>query len=127
MTSRISPIAAKLEKLVPMLSSDKPGEVNAAVAAIGRTLKAAGADWHDLAKALTKPGAPARGNYRDRYQDHEQGDWRPLHGYCRQHSDALSSREQDFMTTLDFWRGNLTEKQRAWLEAIHARLRRAGL
>jgi hypothetical protein len=28
------------------------------------------------------------------------------------------------MDTLEHWRGNLTDKQHAWLVAIHARLRR---
>lgn len=51
MTS-LAPVSAKLEKLIPMLSSDRDGEVVAAVRAIGRTLQSAGADWHDLAKAV---------------------------------------------------------------------------
>jgi hypothetical protein len=49
-----------------------------------------------------------------------------MHAYCRRREELLSSRERDFMTTLDFWRGDLTEKQLAWLQAIHARLRRTG-
>ena len=48
-------ILPKLRRLIPLLSSDQPGEVVAAAAAIGRTLKTAGATWHDLAAALTEP------------------------------------------------------------------------
>jgi hypothetical protein len=118
--SRISGIATKLEKLVLMLSSDQPGEVVAAATAIRRALQTAGADWHDLARELTKPVAPSR----DRNRGGDRSGWRPLHAYCRRHGDALSNREQDFMTTLDHWRGNITEKQQAWLVAIHDRLRR---
>lgn len=44
---------AKISKLLPMLSSDQDGEVVAAARAIGRALKAAKADWHDLAKAIS--------------------------------------------------------------------------
>ena len=50
--------AARVAKFVPTLSSDKAGEVVAAAAAIGRALKAGGADWHDLAEHL-KRVAPA--------------------------------------------------------------------
>jgi hypothetical protein len=132
--TRISTIAPKLRKLLLMLSSDQPGEVVAAVSAIERTLQAAGTDWHDLASELTKPATPAHDRAaHDRHRRHDDcvdvgsGDWRPLHEYCRSHLDALSSREQDFMVTLDFWSGDVTPKQRTWLEAIHARLQRAGL
>ena len=128
---RVTKIAPKLEKLVLMLSSDQPGEVVAAAAAIKRALQTAGADWHDFARELTKPATPSRDGHHSRNHDRDRyGDrsgWRPLHAYCRRHLDALPSRERDFMTTLDHWRGNITEKQRAWLDAIHARLRRAGL
>jgi hypothetical protein len=117
--TRLSEIAPKLSKLVLMLSSTQPGEVTAAAAAITRALQAAGSDWHDLARELTKP-VPASSRTED-------GGWRPLHAHCRQHLNALSSRERDFMTTLDHWRGDVTEKQRAWLDGIHARLRREGL
>lgn len=51
-TTRISEIAPKLEKLVLMLSSDQAGEVVAAAAAIKRALRTAGADWYDLARGL---------------------------------------------------------------------------
>jgi len=127
-SSRISGIAPKLEKLVLMLSSDQPGEVVAAANAIERALRTAGADWHDLAHELTRPAAPARDRHKGRSnRDNEGGDWRPLYEYCRRHLDVLSNREQGFMATLGHWRGDVTEKQRGWLQAIHARLRRAGL
>jgi len=51
--SRLSPdTAARLVKLVPMLSSPVQGEVAATAAAVERTLKSGGADWHDLAATL---------------------------------------------------------------------------
>lgn len=126
MSSRISEIAPKLEKLVLMLSSDQPGEVAAAAAAIGRALETCGADWYDLARELSKPAAAASHGFYGWRGDASQseGDWRALHEYCRQRLDALSDRERDFTATLDRWRGNITDKQRAWLEGIHARLRR---
>ena len=46
-------IAPKLQKLIPLLASDKDGEVLAAVGAIRRVLGAAGADLHDLAEVIS--------------------------------------------------------------------------
>lgn len=45
-------ILPKLLKLVPLLSSDSPGEVFATANAIGRTLGSAGLDWHDFTLRL---------------------------------------------------------------------------
>jgi len=42
----------RISRLLPMLSSDKQGEVIAAVNAIGRVLAAGGGNWHDLAKRV---------------------------------------------------------------------------
>lgn len=50
-------IAPKLAKLLPLLASDHDGEVVATARAIGRTLVAAGLDWHALAAALTQPAS----------------------------------------------------------------------
>ncbi len=51
-------IRPKLAKLFPMLSSDKAFEVAATAAAIGRTLQAAGADWHDLSQIIDGNSEP---------------------------------------------------------------------
>ncbi len=40
---------SKIGKLIRLLSSDKPGEVAAAAAALTRLLQAGGRDWHDVA------------------------------------------------------------------------------
>jgi hypothetical protein len=113
----------RLEKLLLLLSSNQPGEVVAAASAIQRALKAAGASWHDLARGLTQPAAPSpRARKRDRSD--QDADWHELHDFCRSRDELLAPRELDFMNTLDHWHGNLTPKQRAWLEGIHSRLRR---
>jgi hypothetical protein len=55
----ICQLAPKIAKLLPLLASDKDGEVVATARAIGRTLSAAGADWHDLVAVLReRPPAP---------------------------------------------------------------------
>jgi hypothetical protein len=73
----------RLRKLLPMLTSDQPGEVLATVAAILRALGGKGASIHDLVAALGKPQKPRvieRIVYRDRivveerivYRDREE-------------------------------------------------------
>ncbi|MBL6079692.1 hypothetical protein JMJ56_16865 [Belnapia sp. T18] len=53
MTASLSAIGPRLAKLLPLLSSDQPGEVVATARAIGLTLKRGGLDWHDLAALVT--------------------------------------------------------------------------
>jgi hypothetical protein len=122
--------AERLKKLLLMLSSDQPGEVVAAAQAIGRTLKIDGSDWHDLARRLSAPATaktrsseqPRRDNNNN---DSSNKDWRSLREYCLQHDDQLRPREREFVENLGEWRGDLTEKQFAWLNSICARIRRA--
>jgi hypothetical protein len=63
---------AKLEKLIPMLSSNHDGEVVATVRALMRVLEANGASIHDLSKAISGSGG-GKGKivYKDRivYRD----------------------------------------------------------
>lgn len=47
----------QLAKIIPLLSSDQPGEVAAAASAIGRVLHQGGKDWHWLAQMLSGGGA----------------------------------------------------------------------
>ncbi|GJE19541.1 hypothetical protein AIGOOFII_4292 [Methylobacterium marchantiae] len=68
-------IQPKLIKLLPLLASEIDGEVVSTVRAIGRTLSAAGVDFHDLTDSLVKarvviPPRPAGGafNYADVYR-----------------------------------------------------------
>lgn len=53
-------IATKLAKLLPRLGSEHDGEIVATVRAIGRTLSAAGLDWHALAAAVEAPSSGPR-------------------------------------------------------------------
>ncbi len=52
MSTFSSDTAARVAKLVPMLSSPVAGEVAATAAAIERTLTSGGSDWYDLASAI---------------------------------------------------------------------------
>jgi len=57
--AEIGQISGKLQRLLLLLSSDQPGEVTAAAAAITRTLQSAGHDWHDLVNGLTATATAA--------------------------------------------------------------------
>ena len=120
MTSRLGEVKPRLAKLLLLLSSPHPGEVANAARMIERTLRDVGADWHDLTRELTRtPAVPTPPPPPDIHDD-----WRTLHEYCSDHLNRLSERERSFMDTLDHWRGDITEKQRVWLDAIYTRLRR---
>ena len=91
-------VAPKLEKLLPLLASDRDGEVVATAAAITRTLKRAGADWHDLAKALARtepPGAIEPVCWRD-IPPSEHAGWLAQ----RALSSRLSPWEQNFCASI---------------------------
>ena len=53
----------QLVKIIPLLSSNQPGEVVAAAAAIGRTLAAAGKDWHWLAGSFNGGSSSSQSSY----------------------------------------------------------------
>jgi hypothetical protein len=124
MNTRLNEVASRLKPLLLMLSSDQPGEVAAAARAIGRTLKSAGVDWHDLAGLLTAK-APARAPSKAQPPPWDDDlDWHEMRKFCLEHSELLRSRELEFIENLADWRGDLTIKQHDWLGAIYARVRR---
>jgi hypothetical protein len=112
MSNNSATLTPRLRQLLLMLSSDRPGEVTAAAAAIGRALKAAGTDWHGLVDGLLTP-----------WQD-APDDWETIREFCADRCDLLRPREQEFIESLAEWRGRPTERQLAWLCSIYARLRR---
>ena len=118
--NRISPLVPRLEKLLLMLSSGSDGEVVSAARAIDRTLRTAGADWHDLTRLLATP-APKSQTKKPR-DDDSTSEWRGMRTFCAVRHCALSPRESAFIFDLKYWHGELTEKQRAWLTAIYERL-----
>jgi hypothetical protein len=52
MSALTAALVPMLSKLIPLLASDKDGEVVATAHAIGRVLKASGCDWDDLVARL---------------------------------------------------------------------------
>lgn len=49
---------SKLQKIIPLLSSDQPGEVFSAVQKISAILKEQGRDWNDIARSIDSFTAP---------------------------------------------------------------------
>jgi hypothetical protein len=140
----IEPVAEKLEKLLRMLSSPREGEVVAAVQAIMRTLKGAGADIHELA-ACVKGGKLSEADMRriydaafadgrraaerdkpDVWQDVEPN-WQEIATECRDRGDSrLTPREYEFVDDMVRWTvyRKPSEKQAKWLHSIYVRLGR---
>ena len=112
-------IAPKLGRFVRLLGSDRDGEVVAAARAIARVLKAAGLDLHDLANAIAAPQL-----IEDQAEVRPNIKWHELRAFCLAHACFLSFRERQFLNDLGRWRGDITVRQRDWLEAIYVRLRR---
>ena len=118
---RLSPqTVSRLEKLLPMLSSDHDGEALNAVRAIDRTLRTAGRDWHDLTASLT---VPAETKTKARDGDGANDDWRTARQWCADREEFLSEREAEFISSLAHWQSP-TERQLAWLKIIQANIRR---
>ena len=101
------PAVPKLTKLIPLLASDKDGEVVVAAArAIGRTLEAVKADFHDLARALSAPPEPSS----------EPDSNLPFIVRCLHQHPALTEWEAKFLASIVALQARgrrLSDKQRA--------------
>ena len=152
MTDVPAPIRDKLKMIVRMLSSDRDGEIVAAVRALNRTLQAAKLDIHALAdsighangKKFTEADAAEiykRGvevgrrevekNQDIRFRNIDQSDeptWHEIACECQRHPDRLhDDREKQFvdhMVRRTVHGGKLSEKRENWLRKIYTRGRR---
>jgi hypothetical protein len=128
MSNNIDPgTEEKLEKLVKLLSSDKDGEVLAAVHAIRRTLKSSGADIHEFA-ARIKGGGKLEEPQSEAYpKETATPSWYDMALACAERDgDRLNSREREFVDDMVRWtaRREPSEKQGKWLHALYCRLER---
>jgi hypothetical protein len=109
----LAPITPRLAKLLPLLASDKPGEVIATAHAINRTLQSNGCDWHDLVDVIERFVEP----------DEMPESIRDVAAWClRRGADRLSDKERAFVQNMRTWR-QPSSGQRKWLCDIFARLR----
>src|SRR3712207_1633638 len=94
MDKALTPVSAKLVKLLPRLATEQDGEVVATVRAIGRTLRSAGLDFHVLANALTHfPDPTGTLRYRPEPQT-----WHEVACWCRAYDQGrLTPKERRFV------------------------------
>ena len=107
----------QVSKLIPRLASDHDGEVVATARAIDRTLKAAGADWHDVAAACER--------MRDERADGHETFWHHVAVWCRDCRARLSPQEFFFVRDMAarlVLGGQPSERQANWLRSIYAKL-----
>lgn len=122
-----APARKRLALLIPMLGSDKDGEVVASVRQIAKALAADGKDFHDLVKVVS--GEPTV-IYKTAFRappEPPKSDWVEMADFCARFERSLSEREAEFVRdmTVKLRRyGEPTPKQAGWLEGIHERLRR---
>lgn len=152
MSSDLALIAGKLAPLIRLLSSDQDGEILAAVRALVRTLRRAGADIHALADRVEKSdaGGLTEAEMRKLYDagyaagvraaENEQNrpffrnvnlnddpSWHDIARECAAPGARLrDDRERKFVNDMVRWTvhgGAPTEKQAKWLRSIYARIR----
>jgi hypothetical protein len=105
---------AKLLRLI--FSSDKPGEVIAAIDAAKRVLSSENLDAHWLADRLTAPAVTPPPNKSAERNDRSAA-WFAFH-----RSHRLSPKERKFIESIVQWAAPLSPKQRQWLHDIVERL-----
>lgn len=120
----VQSVSPRLAKLVPLLGSDKPGEVVAAANALKRTLHGAGFDFHSLVAAIEFgwPRLSGKIDVQVTRPDAPQGTQAVARNCIVADGGRLSAVERDFLQTMIHWRGKATERQMRWLNAIAARL-----
>jgi hypothetical protein len=94
--------ATKLAKLLRLLSSDKPGEVLAAVEAIKRTLDVVGMDLHDLADVVAggfeKPAPEKKRVPAKRAPPAPDTEyWESMAWFSHYHRQHLSTTDRDYV------------------------------
>lgn len=103
--------ADRLIKLLGMCGSSHAGERASAALKADTLVRSLGLTWRDvimIAAPALQPEAPI--------------DWREMAAFCHARRWQLAEREREFVEAMAQWRGAPSEKQLAWLDAIHARL-----
>ena len=114
-------LTSRLAKLLPVLASDKAGEVVAATAAITRIMQAEGLDWHDLAGSMARGwAAPPSGNTAAP----RLNEWQHIARACLgAGGGVLKPAEIDFVRNMAMRHTPPSERQWVWLDAIASALK----
>ena len=104
----------RIAAIIRLLSSDVPGEVVSAAEALGRALRSAGFDWHDLADVAERHlGKPM-----------EASEWQRIaHDCLRRGGTEFSIKERAFLENIARWRGRPSDSQIDWLQRLAAEIR----
>jgi hypothetical protein len=112
---------AKLIRLI--FSSDRPGEVMAAVDATKRLLATNGLDGHWVADQISAPVAHADDRAANRHGDDDDGrDDRSTIWFCFHRKHRLSEKELLFVENIVKRAAPLTPRQAKWIRDIADRL-----
>jgi hypothetical protein len=107
---------ARLGQLILLLASPHDGEKIAACGAILRTLSSAGLDLHALADVV-RNAAAGEGSPNEDKSPQGKASW-----CLRAGAATITAKERRFLQDIARARYPLSVKQRAWLEAIVARI-----
>jgi hypothetical protein len=144
MPTDFAPIADKVRAIIRMFSSDCDGDVLAAQRALMRLLKSNGCDIHVLADSI---GNGKRFSEDDAAKIYRRGvadgrreaelaqrapafhdvedSWESMVDACADRLDRFTSKEQQFLQSIQHWYGTPTPKQLDWLVALFERAREA--
>jgi hypothetical protein len=114
----MSALAPRVGQLVRLLGSDKEGKIINAAHALGRTLKAHGHDWHDLAEIAERHLEMS--TPRSASSKSTRPSWQMLAQECLHQGGAyrLKQGERQFLVSMSNWTVEPSERQWAWLRAI---------
>lgn len=134
-----SELMNRIEKMLPLLGSDKSGEVAATAAAITRILKGAGLDWHDMVQWLvsgqsghrTSEPPPRQDTYRPRDNRPRSPDpdgWKPsftaetwqamARRLLSSDTSYLKALDLEFLHNASEWNSSPTFRQECWMKDI---------
>lgn len=117
----LAAIAPKLGKLIRLLASDRDGEALAAARGIGRTLEAAGLDFHALADVIDKNRSLDLPRCRAEPAADMPQTPAEVARWCLNSGGRLTAKERDFLSSMLSWRRNLTARQTTYLEDLVVR------
>jgi hypothetical protein len=117
-------IAPKLAKLIPLLGSDRDGEVVAAARGIVRALATTGLDLHDFAKMATKTAEPGRpftiDDIKSAYKEQEvvRWPWQDAAMECLNSGFEWNDWEDGFLVNMCGWRSRISDRQEEILDRL---------
>lgn len=109
----------KISQTIGLLGSPYAGERDGAALAIGRLLKAAGADWNDLSGVIyARPPKTTQPVQR-------RPSWARMRDYAWSRRHLLTPKDRQFIQSMFLWRDQPTAAQLDWITDIYLKAERA--